>query len=197
MQMVSYLFAAIGKSKKDEENLMLLFAATEMFSPMDATIGSVTGLWKPISRHPLILALAVKKLINTAKFTSCAELREAMEEVHQKLRHQEWAMESIKEQIEEADEIMFERDREAWAAAYRNADPAVAIEMREHLLFDEGPGEEDDGTAIEPSSRWAALNEITAALLPAPAPALPSRRAVAKRKAIVKRSKPKVLPAAE
>jgi hypothetical protein len=161
MQMVSYLFAAIGKRKTDEENAMLLFAATEMFSPTDATIGSVTGLWKPINRHPLILALAVKKLINTAKFTSCAELREAMEEVHRKLGHQKWAMDSISEQIEEADEIMFEREREAWAAAYRNADHAVAFEMRE-CLWTEAPGEEDTGEAIAPTPRWSALNEIIA-----------------------------------
>jgi len=41
-------------------------------------IGEATGLWRPVSSHPVVLAMAVKRLQYNSVFTSAAELRTAM-----------------------------------------------------------------------------------------------------------------------
>ena len=85
VRMLSTLFAALGKKKKDDEGATLLLACADMFSPLNEVVGDVTDLWEPISRHPLILALAIKKIIADSVFTSAAELRKAMIKVQRKI----------------------------------------------------------------------------------------------------------------
>ena len=70
----------------------MLAACCDMFSPMNDIIGEGMGLWKPICKHPVVLALAIKKLIATSVFTpSPSELREAMATVtHRIAVRAEW-----------------------------------------------------------------------------------------------------------
>jgi hypothetical protein len=172
--MLSVLFAALGK-KKGDEGAMLLVACADMFSATNEAIGHATGLWKPISRHPLVLALAIKKLIATAVFTSCAELREAMNEVRGTLEMRKWAMEYIVDLIERADEIVFVGDRAAWDAAYADVGSDVVKAMLGWVEMQESPYTDDDDVDHPGSPRWAALNAIVEAKL-----AVPVREAAAK-----------------
>lgn len=47
-----------------------------MFSPANDAIGQVTGLWKAIPKHPVVLGLTIKNLILTSVFSPApCELR--------------------------------------------------------------------------------------------------------------------------
>jgi hypothetical protein len=164
LRMLTVLFSALGKRKTDDENAALLLASADMFSTLDESIGGLTGLWKPIDRHPLILAIAIKQLIATAVFTSAAELREAMAKVRKTLETHAWAMKYLGGIIERADRIVFAGDRAAWRAAYADIDAEVVALMQG--VDDEG-GDDDDGnvsppgnSTIAPSPRWLALGEL-------------------------------------
>jgi hypothetical protein len=80
--MLSVLFGALSKRKADEgdENAtMLLMECADMFNPTMDIVGSATGLWKELPKHPVILALAIKRLIAVQKFSpDPRELREAI-----------------------------------------------------------------------------------------------------------------------
>jgi hypothetical protein len=187
MQMVSRLFAALGKRKSDPENAKMLSASVDMLSPFNQEMGSASGLWKPINAHRLIVALAVEKIIANEKFTSVAELREAMVEAERAVWFRARDMEWIVEGIERADAIVFLGDRPAWDAAYATVSGDVALAMQERTCIGEGP-EDEDGDAIAPSPRWAALNEIVEAKkLAAPGPK-PKRLAAASKRGEAKRS---------
>jgi hypothetical protein len=184
VRMITVLFSALGKKKSSEEDATLLSAAADMFSPISDTIANATGLWEPISKHPLILAIAIKKLIATAKFTSAAELREAMEEVRRTLEKLSFRIDQIRETIERADAIVFETDREAWAAAYRDVDISTVERMLARLFHERPLEENDEGPAVEASPRWAALNEM----LVGPEPKPKRLAAASKRRSDAKRS---------
>ena len=159
LRMLAQLFAALGLKKNDAENAMLLASAADIFSPLDGLIGGATRLWAPVSGHPLILALAIKKIIATAKFTSCAELREAMDEARHAISLRSWAVDYLENIVHRTDEILFDHDRATWEAHYSNVASAVPELM---LPGSEGPGyyEDDDETPIPPSPRWTALDNI-------------------------------------
>lgn len=158
-RMVSVLFAALGMKKSDAENAMLLAATVDMLSPLDACVGAATGLWEPINQHPFILAVAIKRLIATAKFTSAAELRAEMKNACNTVGHAAWAMEYIAELIWRADEIVFIGDRAAWDANYASVSSSVALAMRDDLINEE-PYIDDDDNDIPPSERWRALDAL-------------------------------------
>src|SRR5262249_10903600 len=163
VRMITTLFAALGMKKNDEENAMLLASAAEMFSPLDGLIGGVTRLWTPINTHPLVLALAVKTLIASAKFTSCAELREAMEKVRHSIELKHWALEYLTTIIDRTHQIVFEHDRPSWQAHYATVDVTVVTAIRDTLVGIENPYTDDDDVDQPGSPRWQALSNLVQA----------------------------------
>jgi hypothetical protein len=155
--MLSVLFGALSKRKADDADgnpSMMLAACTDMFSPMNDVIGETTGLWKPVCKHPIILALAVKKLIATSLFMpSPNELREAIAEVKRTISVRASWLGEFLSWVGTADRLLFEFDRPAWEAAYAKVGSSVAQAMRN--LVNDGPGED-----APPSPRWQALNAI-------------------------------------
>jgi hypothetical protein len=187
-RMVTTLFAAIGMRKNDAENAMLLASAVEMFSPIDGLIGGATGLWEPVASHPLVLALAVKQLIASAKFTSCAELREAMAQVRHTIGVKHWNLEYLTGVIERSDGILFEHDRPTWEAHYEKVSSAVARAM---LPVSERPDYDDDGTLLPGSPRWAAINNLVETKEAAEQLALPAREAACRARPAKRTRKPR------
>jgi hypothetical protein len=189
LSMLNVLFAAIGKRKNDEESAILLTAAGDMFNPVNDVLGCITGV-EAINRHPLVLAIAIKQLIATAKFTSCAELREAMEKVVHSIGISVWHLEYMIATIERADDLLFEKDRATWDAGYARADRETILMLHRRAEFaGEGPSEDldENGEPEYPASpRWLALD----GLLKAKAPER-KRIAAARKRGNVKRSSPK------
>jgi hypothetical protein len=98
---------------------MWLASAADLFSPTNDVIGRASGLWKPVSKNPMVLAIAVKQLLQTSTFLpSLLELRQAMERVEAKflmLRHDLWQWLKL---LARADRIVLELDQPAWKAQY-------------------------------------------------------------------------------
>jgi hypothetical protein len=146
----------------------------------------------------LVLATAIKTLIATAKFTSCAELREAMAKVANSINNSAWHLEFMIERIHTADAMLFEKDRATWDAAYANVDSKGLLWMQEQLeMAGEGPSEDEDedgNPEYPPSPRWLALERLLKAKRVA-APLKPKRSAffaaarAARKRGHTKRSK--------
>jgi hypothetical protein len=140
--MLSTLFGALSRRKADDENSATLLAATaDLFNPLNDAIGRSTGLWKPVSKHPIVLALAVKHLIATSVFSpSPSELRAAMRLVVDKLSTLAGSAQQFVELVEHADAIAFEFDRGSWDAMHLcaavSSDDVAAVEE----ASDERPG---------------------------------------------------------
>jgi hypothetical protein len=179
LSMLNVLFAAIGRRKTDEESAILLDAAADMLDPVNDVLDGIGGV-EPINRHPLVLATAIKTLIATAKFTSCAELREAMAKVANSINNSVWHLEFMTERIHTADAMLFEKDRATWDAAYANVDSKMLLWMQEQLeMLGEGPSEDEDedgNPEYPPSPRWLALEHLLKAKRVA-APPKPKRTA--------------------
>jgi hypothetical protein len=125
-------------------------------------------LWKPVSKHPVVLALAIKRLIAKSKCVpSPSELRETMELVLERLGSLGGAAQRYIEAVQEADKIVFALDRAAWTAMYASAgiNSQVPLAMQGRLE-DEEPGEDEHGNPIA-SPRWRALNDVWEAKLEA------------------------------
>src|SRR4030095_4716992 len=148
--MLGVLFGTLSKKRTDDENsAMLLASCADMFNPVNDAIGTATGLWKPITKHPLVLAIAIKQLIATSVFTpSPAELREAMKHASERISSRKaWTSQWL-ELINQADAIVFAFDRAGWDAAYAKVDGKTALYM--------------SGTAeLEDSPRLAALEALS------------------------------------
>jgi hypothetical protein len=186
LALLNVLFAAIGKRKNDEESAILLNAAADMFNPINDILGCITGV-EQINRHPLILAIAIKQLIATAKFTSCAELREAMAKVVNSIAIDVWRLEYMMEKTHNADAMLFEKDRATWDETHARVDAAIERKMLRDLENVEGAYEDDDGVPQSGSPRWQALNDLLKTKKLA-APPQPKRIAAAKKRAEIKRS---------
>ena len=104
-------------------------------------------------RSPRRRGRAASRLKATRVFISEAELREAMHYVQQRLAVLASYTDKWLDYLDQADMMVFESDRDAWAATYRELDPKVAAAVFERME-DERPGEDDDGNAIAPSPRW-------------------------------------------
>jgi hypothetical protein len=146
--MLGVLFGTLSKKRADDENsAMLLAACADLFNPINDTIGAETGLWEPVSKHPLVLAIAIKKLIATSVFTpSPSELREAMKLATRKLDSLasytcEWL-----DLLQKADAILFEFDRDSWNVAYANVGSKIALAISDR--------------AIENDDRMTVLNKL-------------------------------------
>lgn len=159
--MLSALYGALSKKKSDDENSgALMEASADLFNPVTDVVGRASGLWKPVSKHPAILALAIKRLLATQVFTpSPSELIEAMKHVEDRLGCLEHYANQWLESLYRADDIVFTFDRPAWEAAYANVSSKIVRMMQERLCGEE-PGEDDDGNPIAPSQRWQALDDL-------------------------------------
>jgi hypothetical protein len=157
--MLSVLFGALGKRKADaadENPAIMLAACCDMFDPVNDMIGEGMGLWKPICKHPVVLALAVKTLVATSVFTpSPSELREAMQKVKRRIdAHASWLGDFLS-WMEKADRLLFEFYRPPWEVAYARVHSSEARAMLNPM---EGPGED-----VPASPRWQALEAIVKA----------------------------------
>jgi hypothetical protein len=156
--MLSALFAPLGKKG---DNAARLEACVDMFAPGIDEIGEATGLWLPIPKSPVILALAVKRLIHNAIFTPMpAELRREMREANRNIVSLANITERWLNLLRNADRIFFEHDRAQWTLAYQNiigSDVVRAIQ---------DPAEAGDEDEDEPATaRWAALEKLRLARL--------------------------------
>jgi hypothetical protein len=120
--MLSVLFGALSKRKADEgdENAtMLLMECADMFNPTMDIVGSATGLWKELPKHPVILALAIKRLIAVQKFSpDPRELREAIKLAGEKVASLADYVNGWLALVDEADAIVFKFAHERWSACY-------------------------------------------------------------------------------
>ena len=111
--MLSALFGPLGK--KSNDNAALLDACVSMLAPDADNIGEATGMWLPISKSPLIVALAIKRLINSAIFTPApAEFRREMREANCTIKNLVEYAERWLELLKASDRITFEHDRISW-----------------------------------------------------------------------------------
>jgi len=124
MEMLGVLYGALSKRKKDEDATAMM-ACADLFNPIDSILGESTGLWQPVPKHPLILALAVKARIAKSPFVSPSELREEMIAVQKKLRLLFNGLERSLEWLRKADRYLFDHDRAAWEAAYTRVGTAL------------------------------------------------------------------------
>jgi hypothetical protein len=153
--MLSVLFGALTKKKADDENATtLLDVSADLFNPVNDAVGLGSGLWAPVSKHPVVLALAIKRLVATSVFTpSPAELRSAMKRARDSLGMLARYAESFAELIGHADEMVFAVDRPAWDSAYTSVSANVITAMRDSI-------DDDD-------ARVAALDQLAKAKLSA------------------------------
>ncbi|WP_409191042.1 hypothetical protein [Bradyrhizobium sp. RDM4] len=148
LTMLTVLFGAVGKAKGGDAQI-LLEACIDMFGSSDA-IGAFTRLWRPVSTHPVILALAVRQLINTAVFTSVAELRDAMLDAQRSIIQLTTAADRWRDLLRVSDRVLFEFDRAAWMQAYASVGADVVEVMQD---ADEAGDEDEDAP---PAPRWIA-----------------------------------------
>ena len=163
LAMTSVLFGTLNKRKAEDENAAALLAScVDMLSPMHNVIGEITGLWEAVPRHPLFVALGIKRLLASSVFApSPSELLEAIKLAHEKIGRLVWYLECAREFLNEADEIVFLFDRPAWDAAYEKVDSNVVWAVLGELLGEEpAEGEEEDELDYPGSPRWLVLNEM-------------------------------------
>jgi hypothetical protein len=148
-KMLSVLFGTLTKKKADTDE-MLLAACADMFDPLNDMLGKKTGLWKPVCKHPVVLALAIKKLIATSVFAPTpSELREAMETATQKLQAAKRQLGNFLAWMIQADKIVFAFDRAAWEAAYARLDSRGPLAMVAHSDYGNQEGDGERCAALE------------------------------------------------
>jgi hypothetical protein len=151
LAMLTVLFRGVGKAKNVETNT-LIANCVAMFDPRSDIIGEATGLWTPVSSHPVILALAVKKLLYNSVFTSAAELRTAMREARNSILWLSQDTERWLALLQASDRVLFEHDRAAWDLTYQNVGADVVSVMQ---------NPEEAGDDDEPASpRWSAQEAL-------------------------------------
>ena len=161
VEMLAVLFGALTKTKTGGDNAAaLLEACADMFNPITHHIGSATGLWEPVSRHPVVLALAIKKLLARSVFApSPSELREAMIEAHRRIGVLQQYAQRWLDLLDHADQITFQFDRAAWDATYAAASSTdIARVMMGKARYDDFEYDGDDDEAEPP--RFTALKII-------------------------------------
>jgi hypothetical protein len=168
LRMLSILFGALAKRKPDDGNAAaLLLACADIFDPMGEAIGEITGFWDSVPNHPLVLALAIKRLLATQKFAPApSEVRAAMADIGASLRMRTafW-LEPWLQAVAERDRLLFEQDRATWQQIYARVDSSVPAAMRDTGCIGESPDDYDDDPALPPPStaRWLALDALVEA----------------------------------
>ena len=161
LKMLTICFGALQKKKIDETTAILLSACADMFDPVSDIIGRSTGLWQPINKHPVVIALAIKRLIATSTFAPApTELREAIRLATDKLGERVGRAQTWLHDLTKAERIVFAFDREAWAGALVTRDCLKG--GRAISLIEEPIDNKDERRETE---RMAALDAIEKQLL--------------------------------
>jgi hypothetical protein len=167
VKMLSVLYGALSKKKADDENAaMLMMACADMFGSMNDIIGASTHMWQPINRHPIVLALTIKRMLAREKWAPApSELREEMILVRSRIGASAGRIEQWLSWIEKADVMVFTFDRAAWDGVYASLDTGTVVAMRDSCAISED----------EDSPRLQALDDLAKAKLAAEAE--PTRQA--------------------
>jgi hypothetical protein len=156
IMMLAVLFGTLGKKGPDNETLIR--ECVDMLTPDSDVIGEATGLWRPINNHhPVVVALAIRKLVYGSIFTSVDELRTALRAARNSIV---WLLQDADrwmKLLRASDRVVFECDRDAWMLAYQDVGADVVSAMQDH---DEA-GDDDE----PPSPRWSALEAVRIAKL--------------------------------
>ncbi len=147
LRMLAGLYGALAKRQTDaRDGAALLQVTAEMFSETDTALARVINV-EPLPRHPVVLALAVKKLIATKVFAPApSELRKALLEVRNRIVRLRCDVSPVLEMARAAERLVFQQDREGWRLPYVSGDvpSIVAVE-----LVDYGDGQESWWSAVE------------------------------------------------
>lgn len=159
LTMLSALFGPLGK--KGNDNAALLDACISMLHPDADVVGEATELWLPIPKSPVIVALAVKRLLNNAIFAPMpAEFRRELREANRSVKSLADYAERWLALLHNADRIVFEHDRDTWTRAYENLGADVAATMQDRDEAGDVGDDGEDSEDIAPSPRWAALEAM-------------------------------------
>jgi hypothetical protein len=143
-------------SRRKAENVALLASFADLFNPANDIIGR--GLWKPVSKNPAVLAMAIKYLTRTSKFMPTPkELIDAMDVVKSRIllcihKLSEWV-----KLMDRADRILFELDRPAWDAAHESSSDDVINALLCTIIDNE---RERYQTNDEDKDRYRVLNQM-------------------------------------
>jgi hypothetical protein len=178
--MLGALFGALAK-RKDENASLLLDACCDLFDPVSLAIGESTGLWKPISNHPVVVALAIKRLLAKSVFAPTpSELRDAIKLAAERINTKAAYAGQFVELADQADAMLFLFDPPAWQMAHAAASQEASLAMRAMAELSNYDLDDNDEAG---SPRWQALNALA---LPSPEP---SREAACKTTTPAKRTR--------
>jgi hypothetical protein len=129
VEMLNALVGTMSRKRADDTETMLANCAN-LFSPQSDVVAKTTRLWRPVNRHPAVLALAIERLFHLTTFMPAPrELLASMETVQQTLAGLLRNVERWLELINRADEIMFAVDPRRWKANYEELGSAVVTAM--------------------------------------------------------------------
>ncbi len=148
VMMLAVLFGTLGKKGTDSKTLIR--ACIDMLTPNSDIIGEATGLWKPINNHhPVVVALAIRKLVYGSVFTSvpscAAHCRPRATASCGSIQDTDRWMKLL----QASDRMVFKKDRAGWDRAYANvgADVATVMQDRNEAGY-EGDDEDDNEPPI-------------------------------------------------
>jgi hypothetical protein len=147
LKLLGSLYGALGKRNSDAHDAAaLLQASAEMFSESDATLAKVINV-EPLPRHPVVLALGVKRLVATKVFAPApAEVRKAVLEVRDRIRLLQFDVPPLLKMTRDAERLVFNQDRNAWALPYMSGKVPSVVAIR---LVDYGDDSAEWWTAVE------------------------------------------------
>jgi hypothetical protein len=158
--MLGALFGALAK-RKDENAALLLAACCDLFDPVSLAIGESTGLWKPISNHPIVVALAIKRLLAKQVFTPTpSEVRDAIKLAAERVDTKTAYVGQFIALADQADAMLFLFDHPAWQMAHASASREASLAMRAEAELSNYDVEDN---AKDESPRSQALAEIISA----------------------------------
>jgi hypothetical protein len=140
VKMFSLLYGTLNKKRTDDDAIaMKLASCVEMFSPVSNQIGELTGLWKPVPQHPVIIALAIKQLIGEEVFApEPSEVAKACRHAHQRLSvHLHWTDEWLAK-LNLADGILLEfAPHDEWERPYLLPEyrPVLTWMLEDHAML--------------------------------------------------------------
>jgi hypothetical protein len=163
--MLGAMFGALAK-RKDENASLLLDAGCDLFDPVTLAISESTGLWKPVSNHPIVVALAIKRLLAKSVFAPTpSELRDAIKLAAERINTKAAYVGQFVALADQADAMLFAFDRPAWQMAHAAASQEASLAMRAEAELSNYDVEDN---AKDGSLRSQALAKVCEAKQPVP-----------------------------
>jgi hypothetical protein len=127
---------ATSKNTKSDTNKAVWLASTlSMFIREIDRVGAALGLWKPVPRHPALLALAIGYLQRRQKwFPEQAEMYDALLLAKTKLGYKYSSLVRWLNDFDEADINLFHLDREKWQALYLAAPENIQTALQASMF---------------------------------------------------------------